>query len=107
MTPPSHLTLHRGAGSPTSATPAAATVPLPPPGGLELDYDGELEPSGPTKRPRYGPFDVLTKAEMAQFFSVGERSIERQRFPCTTVAGKPMYPWALVVKHLEQLAAGR
>ncbi len=55
-----------------------------------------------TARPRYGPYDLLTRAELAAFFGKCERSIDRANFPCVLVGGTRFYPWASLVEYLRK-----
>lgn len=55
-------------------------------------------------RPRYGEYDILTPSELAAFFDVSERAIERMHFPTTTVGRHPFYCWADVVAFLRRRA---
>jgi hypothetical protein len=56
----------------------------------------------PAPRPRYGPHDVLTKAELAAFFGKCERTVERMNFPAVVVGREPFYVWATVVEYLRK-----
>jgi len=51
-------------------------------------------------RPRYGPLDILSKAELAAFFGKSERTIDRAGFPHVIVGREPFYPWPAVVDFL-------
>lgn len=65
-----------------------------------LQFPAQPDPVGP--KPRYGEYDVLTQAELAAFFDVGERAIERMHFPQANVGRSPFYCWADVVAFLRR-----
>lgn len=71
---------------------------------IDIVHDVE-EAASTDDRPRYGPFDVLTKAQLEAFFQQGERTIERMHFPSVIVGRRAFYPWADIVEFLRRHAA--
>ncbi len=65
-----------------------------------FQLDQHRIPDPQDQRPRYGPLDILSRAELAAFFGKSPRTIDRLGIPHVIVGREPFYPWPAVVDFL-------